>query len=207
MFAAALTVFLIARPDLVVPMLGNDDYQTRETATVLLKMAGRDARPALTKAAASDCPETRSRAFKLLDRLHHQHVNSFRPFPPIDGMWYCDRRFNYVYASDDKGGECAEANKKYAKYLQFTRTLKLTSADGDYPEYRRAFRMVVEEWIAEGKADEWIREQVAETARRDLVWRKKNNINNINGTNRPAVDVPMQMPALPFVPLFDAEPK
>jgi len=168
---AAVIVIALANPDILVPLLSSEDWRTRENATTLLAAAGTNAKSALLKAAQSDDAEVRNRASKLLTRLHNQRVNSFRPMPPIDGLWYCDKEFRYVYGSDQKGGPCAENHKKYGKYLQAAEGL--TSADGDYPTYRRATRILVEEWISDGKSDEWIREKLADMTRRDNLWRQK----------------------------------
>lgn len=168
---AIIIAALVANTDGLVAGLSSDDFHTREKSFAALVMIGKSAKPALLKAANSECPEARCQANRLLDGIYYRHLNSFRPFPPIDGMWYCDKKFSYVYQHDAQGGECAEAHRKYGRYLKAAE--KLASADGDYPTYRRAMRMVVEQWLYEGKPDEWIREQLAEAKRRDDVWRKK----------------------------------
>lgn len=216
---AFVIVALAANPEAAVDRLGSDDYRVRERASEALAAAGPSAKPALLKAAQSDDPEVRDRASRLLARLHNQRVNSFRPFPPIDGLWYCDREFRYVYGSDEKGGPCAENHKKYGKYLQAAKGL--SSADGDYPQYRRATRILVEDWIAEGKSDEWIRTQLADMTRRDNLWRQKEREaaerrrrmaeSLPNSEDVPPPGVPMIMPGplgLPipwFPPVIDAK--
>jgi hypothetical protein len=169
---AFVIIALAANPDAVVPLLSHDDWRTRDSATTILALAGTHAKPALVKVLNdSPDPEARVRASRLLTRLHNQRVNSFRPMPPIDGLWYCDKEFRYVYGSDTKGGPCAENHKKYGKYLQAAQGM--SSADGDYPQYRRATRILVEDWMHDGKSDQWIREQLADMTRRDNLWRKK----------------------------------
>lgn len=214
MYAIVVAVAL-ANPDTVVPSLSSENWRTRENATTLLAAAGTHAKPALLKAARSADPEVRQRASALLARLHNQRVNSFRPMPPIDGLWYCDREFRYVYGSDEKGGPCAENHKKYGKYLQAAQGM--ASVDGDYPTYRRATRMLVEDWIAEGKSDEWIRDKLADMKRRDDLWRMKTDAERRramqlpNSEDVPPPGVPMIMPGpfgigVPwFPPVIDAK--
>mgnify|MGYP000850450680 CR=1 FL=1 len=199
---ALVIIALATNPDAVVQQLGDPDWKARERATAILTAAGPAAKPALLKAVRSDDAEVRERASKLLTKLHNQHVNSFRPMPPIDGLWYCDKAFSYVSADDEKGGACAENHKKYGKYLQAAQGM--TSADGDYPTYRRATRMLVEDWIGEGKTDEWIRAQLADMKRRDDLWRQKQREEEErqrrmsdglpNSEDVPPAGIPMVMP-------------
>jgi hypothetical protein len=192
----ALTfIALIIAPYVAVVGLSSEDWRTREEAAAFLRNIGPAAKPALLQAVRSEDSEVRVVASTLLTRLHNQKVNSFRPFPPIDGMWYCDKRCIYVVCSDKDDDECAENFRKYVKYLQAARGL--ASADGDYPAYRRATRMVVDDWVSDGVEDSVIRERLAEIARRDLAWRKRYNIGNINGTNPPLPPRPALTMELP----------
>ncbi len=194
----AIIAALTSNPDDAVAGLSSEDFRTRERSAFLLTLAGKSARPALIKAANGPCPEARIRASVILEGIYHRHLNSFRPFPPIDGMWYCDKRLCYVYQYDEKGGECAEAHRTYGAYLKAAE--KLTSADGDYPTYRRAMRMVVEQWLFEGKSDEWVRDKLADVKRRDDLWRfqeqesRRRAREMQNSEDVPPPGVPMIMP-------------
>ena len=59
--------------DSLIKQLGAEDFKDRQSATEQLKKMGADALPALKQATASDNPEVRTRAQRLINELEHKN--------------------------------------------------------------------------------------------------------------------------------------